>query len=67
MPLIMLILLLVETNSYFRENLNFYEVELPQSLKKINVLFKISHRISIQIYNPKTYYISVLKTVPLII
>ena len=41
--------------SYLRDkvNVNFYEVELRESLKKIDVLFKITHRISIQIYNLK--------------
>ena len=55
--------------SYLRDklNVNFYEVELRESLKKIDVLFKITHIISIQIYNLKTYYLSVLKTVRLII
>ena len=41
--------------SYLRDklNVNFYEVGLCESLKKIDVLFKITHRISIQIYNLK--------------
>ena len=55
----MLILLLVETNSYLRDklNVNFSEVGLRKSLKKIDVLFKITHRISIQIYNLKNLLI----------
>ena len=55
--------------SYLRDklNVNFYEVGLRESLKKIDVLFKITHRISIQIFNLKTYYLSVLETEPLII
>ena len=42
-------------NYYLRDkfNVNFYEVGLRQSLKKIDVLFKSSHRILIQIYNLK--------------
>ena len=50
--------------SYLRHklNVNFYEVGVPFR-EKIDVLFKIS----IQIYNLKTYYLSVLKTVPLMI
>ena len=41
--------------SYLRDklNVNFHEVGLRESLKKIDVLFKISHRISIQIYKLK--------------
>ena len=41
--------------SYLRDKLhvNFYEVGLRESLKKINVLFKISHVISIHISNMK--------------
>ena len=41
--------------SYLRDklNVNFYEVGFRQSLKKIDVLFKITHRISIQISNIK--------------
>ena len=41
--------------SYLRDklNVNFYDVGLGESLKKIDVLLKISHRISIQIYNLK--------------
>ena len=41
--------------SYLRDklNVNFYEVGLRESLKKIDVLFKITNRISIQIYNLK--------------
>ena len=44
-----------ETISYLRDKLyvNFYEVGLRESLKKIDVLFKITHRISIQMYNLK--------------
>ena len=55
--------------SYLRDNLNvnFNEVGLRENLMKIDVLFKISHRISIQIWNLKTYYLTVLITVPLII
>ena len=51
--------------SYLRDklNVNFYEVGLRESLKKIDVLFKIT-----QINNLKTYYyLSVLETAPLII
>ena len=59
MPLIMLILLLVEKFLVLRDklNVNFYEVGLRESLKKIVVLFKITHRISIQIYNLKNFII----------
>ena len=41
--------------SYLREklNVNFYEVGLRESLKKIDGLLKITHRISIQISNLK--------------
>ena len=41
--------------SYLRDklNVNLYEVGLRERLKKIYVLFKITHRISIQIYNLK--------------
>ena len=41
--------------SYLRDklNVNSYEVELQDSLKKIDVLFKCSHRISIHISKPK--------------
>ena len=51
----MLVPLLVN-NSYLRDKLhvNFYEVRIRESLKKIDVLFKISHRIiSIHIANLK--------------
>ena len=45
MPLIMLILLLVEKFVILRDKLNvdFYEVGLRESLKKIDVIFKITH------------------------
>ena len=41
--------------SYLRDtpHVIFYEVRLQESLKKIDVLFTISHRISIQLYNPQ--------------
>ena len=41
--------------SYLRDklNVNFYEVGLRERLKESYVLFKISHRISIQISNLK--------------
>ena len=45
----------------------FYEVGLRQSLKKIDVLFEISHRILIQIYNLKNLLSIRSETVPLII
>ena len=54
MPLVMLNILFVrkipilEISSMF-----FYEVGLRNSLKKIDVLYKISHRISIHISNLK--------------
>ena len=47
-------------NKYLRDKLyvNFYEVGLRQSLKKIDVLFKISHKISIRSENSTIDYLN---------